>query len=311
MFVVFELDPVQERGGARIVNALHWPVFFVVGDGALRFLAGDVTASDWLHAPGPLTLRESLIWRAEISASCLASGGYVGFGLMYSAGGADMESTQAVYRQLIATVQSLVLQDVARGSGLGVLLGAFGASATGADTKRRAILDHLHEGIDPDELIKELDSGLLKGIDAFRTIGESMLPFMPKAVLAQSADVVPSNGAAVAGAAAVASITALANAITGPNPNVGTPVEVVHLLERRVLGGFTVPQHLLQPVPAPVLPTRPVALVPTGAVVAKTLQAWRIGKIHSKRTMDLQRALPTRAAPRLSLQLAGRVRREG
>jgi hypothetical protein len=169
---------VVQSGGEPIREPLHWPVFFAVDDPALRFLAGDVASSDWLHAPGPLSGDDAPAWIREVAVDGVAGAGYLGFGLMYSDGGATDEATQAVHDELVATLHTLALDHVAHASGLGVMLGAFG-STTFEDRRGEPPLDRLRDGLDPEKLSGEIDQGVKNGIGAFRAVRDSLLPFTP------------------------------------------------------------------------------------------------------------------------------------
>lgn len=171
---------VVQSGGEPLRQPLHWPVYLAVDDPALRFLAGDVASSDWLHAPGPLTGGELPAWIRDVAVTGVAGAGYLGFGLLYSDGGAADEAMLAVYEQLVATLHTLALEHVARASGLGVMLGAFG-STTFDDGRRESQLDPLRGGVDPEKLRGEIDPGILNGIGAFRAVRDSLLPFTPGA----------------------------------------------------------------------------------------------------------------------------------
>lgn len=174
---------VVQSGGEPIGEPLYWPVYFTVDDPALRFLAGDVAAADWLQGPGPLGKGEVPAWIREVPVSGIAGPAYFGFGLLYSDGGAADEATQAAYEELLTVVHTLALDHVAQASGLGVMLGAFGSAAFQAKGGKDGAsdLDRLREGIDPEELAKEIDGDLLHGLGGFREVGASLLPFTPGA----------------------------------------------------------------------------------------------------------------------------------
>jgi hypothetical protein len=205
----------------------------------------------------------------------------VGYGLMFSAGGADDASAREAYQALLATVHALVLRHTAVESGLAALLPAFGArdatNAKGPD------LERLREGIDPAALGTEIDSGLTERFAAFRDVSDALRALAP--------------GAAARDPVAVHPV---------PQPPPGRPVRPP----------LTVPlpppsrPGRRPPVNVPFEPPRGVARVAPGTVVAVTLQAWRIDQIPSDRPLEFARALPTRKVPRASLRLSGRLRRE-
>jgi hypothetical protein len=173
---------VRQVDGDGVKEPLYSPVFFAVDDPALRFLAGDLGSSDWMHAPGVLDKDQVPQWRREVAERGVAGAGYVGFALLYSDGGAGEEGLQAAYEELQATIQTLALEQVARASGLGVMLAAFGGAIVEdklGDKEPESRLDRLRDGIDPEKLSREIDQGLLSGIGAFREIGSRLLPFVP------------------------------------------------------------------------------------------------------------------------------------
>lgn len=170
---------VVQSEGEPIGAPLYWPVYFAVDDPAVRFLAGDVASSDWIHAPGALNKGELPAWSREVAVSGVAGPGYLGFGLLYSDGGAGDDGMQSAYEELAATLHTLALDQVARASGLGVMLGAFGSTSFDKGRDGDSPLERLREGLDPEELSKEIDQGLVTGIEAFRAVHESLLPFTP------------------------------------------------------------------------------------------------------------------------------------
>jgi hypothetical protein len=330
--VVLEFNPLQARDCENIDNALHWPVFFAVGDATLRYLAGDLATSEWMHAPGPLTLDESISWRTEVSASSITNGGYVGFGLLYSAGGADMDATKAAYQQLIATVFSLALEDVAHSSGLGALLNAFGSMASTDTHQHGNGFERLRKGIDPAELHNELDSDLLSGLTAFYSVGQSMLPFTPNAVSANVVNSIPISRVAAIGNAAVASIIGLAHAADEPKAATAFEPVAAESINGTTKGGNEDVQRVKH-VPSPLAHSLSIANLtaifcrlfrylcrllhslltahpPVGTVIAVTLQAWRLDEIPSHHSLEINRPLQTRDSVCVSLHLAGRVGRE-
>jgi hypothetical protein len=177
VLVSLTVEVVQAGGKEEIGEPIYWPVYAAVDDAALRFLIGDVTAQDWLEAPGPLGKGEAPAWRREIGERGVAGGGYVGFGLLYSEGGSSAEPTQAAYQALIATLHALVIGHVARTSGLKMMLRAFGGRAGFDDKPDGVDLDLVRDGVDPEVLREVLDDDLVTGLDAFRGVGASLLPF--------------------------------------------------------------------------------------------------------------------------------------
>lgn len=189
MQLQLQLDDVQARGGERIGNPTHWPVYFTLDDTTLRSLAGDVAASDWMHAPGAAAAGSKLVWQhAFPDHAASRRRGRIGYGLLYSAGGANDASTQAAYQELVATVHTLVLGHAARENGLAALLAAFGGRYAPDDPGQGPDLDRLRNGIDPDRLSGELDTGLTQGFEAFRAVAQALMPLVPGAAGHAKAD---------------------------------------------------------------------------------------------------------------------------
>lgn len=277
---------VAASGGSEIAEPTYWPVYLAVDDGALRFLSGDVVA-DWLVAPGALAKGELPSWLREVGDRGLAGGGHVGFGLLYSDGGADLDVTRDAYQELVATLHTLVLGHVAGATGLGVLLGAFGGGAAFDGVPDPIMLDRLRDGVDPQDLAKELDGDLVTGVAAFRAVGDSVLPFTQG---------VPAPTAGAAGKPPV---------LTHAAQVAAAPVADVRRAQRLAVG-----DRVAVPVRPPiVLPPRP--RFAAGTVIAVTAQTFRVADIAAKGQLAFQRPLPARVNLKTPLQLTGSASREG
>lgn len=284
---------VAVSGGSEIAEPTYWPVYLAVDDAALRFLSGDVVA-DWLVAPGALAKGELPSWSRDIADRGLAGGGYAGFGLLYSDGGADLDTTRAAYQDLIATLHTLVIGHAAGATGLDVLLGAFGGGAAFDGKPGQITLDRLRDGVDPQDLSKELDGDLVTGVAAFRAVGDSVLPFTqgvpaPAAVRTPGKTPVLTHAAAAVAAAPAVSVTAAVDA---------------RRAQRLDAGRVAVPVR-----PPIVLPPRP--RFAAGTVIAVTAQTFRLADIAAKGQLAFQRPLPARVNLKTPLQLTGSASRGG
>ena len=283
--VASDKDPIAE--------ALSWPVYVAVDDAAARFLIGDVAATDWLQAPGPLAKGELAAWTRDVIDAGVAGGGYAGFGLLYSAGGADDEATLAAYQDLVVTLHAIVLGHVAQTTGLGALLGGFGARFDGK--VRGSDLDRLRDGVDPEGLRKELDEELVSGLAAFREVGASLQAFVPG--VTAPAPVEPGGK----------QVGALATPIRIGRPPLdgrGTPPT------GSAPGWGRGSIDVVRPAEPPIRIVRPRKGLAAGTVVAVTAQLFRVADIAAKGIVEIDRELPTRGVP-AQLRLKGRVTGEG
>jgi hypothetical protein len=296
----------------EIAEPVSWPVYFAVDDAAARFLAGDVAATDWLVAPGPLAKGEAAAWQRDVAASGLAGGSYVGFGLLYSEGGASHDATRKAYQELVSTLQSLALAHVAEATGLGALLGGFGAVFDG---KVRGVdLDKLGRGLDPEELAPELDPGLLGNLEGFREVAEALAPFTPGLAVAVPSSATRGTPVRRLGGNLTATpvVTRPPGIVTRPGVTPVTPVT----------GGVTRPGAK----PTPVVTAVPraaglteglvraraaaaarIRALENGTVVAVTVQAFRLDEVAAKGTLEFARELPVRGGLKVSLKLTGSV----
>jgi hypothetical protein len=280
VYIQLHIGGVQARGGERINDPTHWPVFFALDDMTLLSLAGDVDATSWLHAPGAAAAGAQMAWQHAFPDDTAGlQRGRIGYGLLYTAGGAKEASAQAAYRALVATVHTLVLGQAARQNGAGALLAAFGGRYAPDDPDQGVDLDRLRPGIDPERLAGELDPGLLRGFEAFRAVAQALMPLAPGA---------PASSAPPA--------AAMQTAAAGLHPVAA--VADVHLDFLHVLDALFKPDHR----------KRPSGLAP-GTVVAATLQAWRIDEIPPDGPLLFTRPLPARGVLRASLRLNGRLER--
>jgi hypothetical protein len=288
-------------------------VYFVVDDAAARFLAGDVAATDWLVAPGPLAKGEAAAWQRDVAASGLAGGSYVGFGLLYSEGGASHDATRKAYQELVSTLQSLALAHVAEATGLGALLGGFGAVFDG---KVRGVdLDKLGRGLDPEELAPELDPGLLGNLEGFREVAEALAPFTPGLAVAVPSSATRGTPVRRPGGNLTATpvvtrppgivtrpgVTPVTGVVTRPGAK---PTPVVTAVPRAA--GLT--GRLVR---ARAAAAARIRALENGTVVAVTVQAFRLDEIAAKDTPEIARELPVRGGLKVSLKLTGSVSGEG
>lgn len=269
-----QLGDVRARGDERIDNPTCWPIYFALDDTTLRFLAGDVAASDWMHAPGAAAPGSELVWQHDFpDYGASLQYGRIGYGLLYSAGGANDAATQSAYQTLVATVHALVLGHAAQENGMAALLAAFGGRYAPDDSVKSPNLDVLTDGIDPIRLADEVDTSLTQGLEVFRTVAEDLMPLVPGvAVPAERARLKPAK----------------------PITRVYTPTVAARFRPVFPFG--------------PVFPPRASTVTP-GTVVAVTLQAWRVSEIPLDKPIKFARPLPTRDALRASLRLSGRLSR--
>lgn len=305
MHFVLEIDPVHEQGGVRIPGALHWPVFFAVRDSALRYLSGDADTSDWLYTPGPLATGEPIRWRSEVPRNAVASSNHVGFGLMFTAGGADFASAHASYQQLVATIVSLVLEEVAHPHGLGAVLAGFGATRQAPHhSHARLHFDALQDGVDPQELYPKLDMGMVSGLSALHGVGQELAAFFPAGITTDVTAVQKANFAELAGDSAVRELQSFMDPLDWSSPS-----GVAQMLtkargsrsERAGSGKSSGKAPHSQPVDAHIA---------EGTVIAVTLQAWNPKSLDARRSHDFHRHLRARVSLPVELKLTGRVRRE-
>lgn len=182
MHVRLQLDPVTERG-IRVESATHWPIFFVSGVSTLQWLSGDLGSTDWLYTPGAAIQPTELVWRRAVAdRGEMLRRARIGFGLVYSAGGAGSVQLEIEYQALAATVHALVLSHAAEESGVQPLLAAFGGREWQQDRGPSAVLDRLRNGVDPDQLEGQFDRGLVEQFAALRSIEQALSPLTPGVV---------------------------------------------------------------------------------------------------------------------------------
>lgn len=301
---------IVQSGGNEIAEPTYWPAYFAVDDAALRSLSGDIV-SDWLVAPGALAKDEMPAAVREVAERGLGGGGWIGFGLMYTDGGADSEAAQAGYQELIATLHTLALGHVASATGLDVLLGAFGGGAAFDAKPGELTLERLREGVDPADVGKEIDGELLTGVAAFRAAGEAVLPFTqgvpgpvvvappPKKTVGDLTHVAAAHVAGTPATAALAAAARIARPAVRAVPSVAGPIARGPLGATR---GTTVGPVVRPPI------RRAFA---AGTVLAVTAQAFRIDDLGDKGQIAFERTLPPRINLKTSLRLTGSVSREG
>ena len=273
MRLVVDLDHVLSRGAGEHRDSVLWPVFFLVDDTALRYLAGEVTASGFLQAPGPVPNSGGLKvrWTHDISALAVPEDNVlVGFALLLSAGGlkaVEEPALQQAYQALAAQVQALALGLVAQSSRLGALLGAFGDGDVPDQAGRKKLLAILREGVTPDQLDDWIAPQMVHSMSGFRAVADLLGHVMPGATPARPA----LDGATISTAAsrefgrdAVAAPEVPSGATAGPD---GVPLD------------------------------RP----PMGA----TVQAWPLHDLRASGGLKIERPLPVPGMPRASLVLRG------
>ncbi len=291
MRVALEFNGVQVRGAAALREPLVWPVWFAVDGDAVRALLGDVTASSWVHAPGPQAGAAALGGGRTLVPSGLpdsASG--IGLALLYTEGGKSSSAARAQYAAFSDRVREIALDATAQASGLTPLL-PFRSRTRG----RAPNIDALTRGIEHDILAPsetDDDASDDDAVAAFAYVARLLAPLAPGSA-GQRSGVTP--------------------------PTTHVPIDIP------VDATVTHPVIPIAP-PAPVLPglvpfpgaTRPgptrLALL-DGTVAASLLQFWPASTVARPGMTDIRRALPTRVALRdslrASLTLSGRLRREG
>lgn len=287
MRVALEFNGVQVRGAAALREPLVWPVWFAVDGDAVRALLGDVTASSWVHAPGPLAGTAALGWDRTLVPSGLpdsASG--VGLALLYTEGGKSSSAARAQYAAFSDRVREIALDAAAEASGLTALL-PFRSGAR----RRAPSIDSLTKGVEHDILAsRQTDDGESDddAVAAFAHVARMLAPLAPGGVVKRD-DVTP--------------------------PAVHAPIAAPINQPAIPLAPFPPNLPGLVTFPGTTRPGSRRLTLDDGTVAASLVQFWPASTVARSGMTEIRRVLPTRMSLRdslrASLTLNGRLRREG
>ncbi|MFA7594453.1 MAG: hypothetical protein WCY26_12000 [Thiohalobacteraceae bacterium] len=286
MRVALEFNGVQVRGAIALREPLVWPVWFAVDGDAMRALLGDVTASSWIHAPGPQAGTAALEWnRTLVPSGIPESASGVGLALLYTEGGKSSAAARAQYEAFSERVRQIALDAAAEAAGLAPLL-AFRNAGRGQTPN----IDALTKGIEHDILVSpgtDHDAPDDDAATAFAYVARMLAPLAPGSSV-QRKEVTPSPVDVPIDAPIISPVAPSA------------PV-------RRVIPGLvTFPERIR--------PNLPRSTLGEGTVAASLIQFWPSANVARLRMTDIRRSLPTRTALRdtlrASLTLSGRLRRE-
>lgn len=315
MRVALEFNGIQVRGAAALREPLVWPVWFAVDGDAMRALLGDVTASSWVHAPGPQAGADTLGWNRTLVPSGLPeSSSGVGLALLYTEGGKSSAATRAQYEAFSERVREIALDAAAEASGLTSLFPFRGGARL-----RTPNIDQLRKGVEHDILLSPEADGDASNDDAaaaFAYVARLLAPLAPGNPVQRDEVTPPATPVEI-------------------DPRIMHPVRPIAPLPPFLPGLETLPGRVqpipgrmqpipgrVQPIPGRVLPdpggVRPAPAarpLDEGTVAASLIQFWPVATDARPGIADIRRALPTRTKLRdtlsASLTLNGRLRREG
>lgn len=330
MRVSLQLDGVLSRGTEQVPQPMVWPAYFTVDDRALGHLTGDPYAADFVHAPGPQQPEGALSWQRDLQAAMVPrEQALVGLGLMYTAGGADLDATWSAYQDMVRRVRAVALREAVRAAGLGPLLVGFGAAWQPAwldESEHARMRQQLSRGFDPQDLSLDDEPALLDGLGAFATLADVMRQRLSPAPVgaAPERDVTLERSGFAAGLRLrdldLSAIRTRLQSVVQPPPAPPamppTPQPPLRVpLPPLRPGPFRPPGPIhpgpLNPGPvAPAPPAPTLAQLAPGTVVAMTVQAWNAQALDAGAPTVLDRALPARNTLRASLTLSGRLTRE-
>ncbi|MEZ4432599.1 MAG: hypothetical protein R3F65_09310 [bacterium] len=192
---IVTLDGLASEGVEQVRDPWVWPVWFVVDDGTLRAVAGDVTAQGHVFAAEPLVMAAAygVAWQREGSLRLVPRArSLVGVAVLVSAG--VTEETRAVQRGVVDRLRGLTLSQAAAAAGLSALRAAYGGDAAGDAGDE--VVERLRRGFDPRD--EALAPWALPGLSGVMALAELMASVREAVMPAEPAPVVQRVGAPAA-----------------------------------------------------------------------------------------------------------------